>query len=158
MNRERKFWLMKTEPYVFSLSDLERSPKQTAAWDGVRNYQARNFLRDEFKPGDGVLFYHSSVDPAGIAGEAVVASAGVPDRSAFDSKSPYYDPKSDRAKPVWHAVDVRFVRAAKELITLAGLKSVPALKNMMLLRRGCRLSVQPVTPAEWAAIFKRAEW
>lgn len=156
--RPRHYWLMKSEPEVFSIEDLRRAAGRTTCWDGVRNYQARNFLRDQLKVGDGVLFYHSSADPPGIAGEAVVAREGYPDPTAFDRRDPHYDPKSDRARPAWYAVDVRFVRACGSLITLAQLRRIPALRGMLMLKRGMRLSVQPVTPKEWRAIMKLPEW
>ena len=156
--RQRRYWLMKSEPEVFSIDDLRRAPKRTTCWDGVRNYQARNFLRDELAVGDGVLYYHSSAEPAGIAGEASVARAGYPDPTAFDPHDVHYDPKSDPARPTWYAVNVRFVRACRSLITLARLRQVPALRAMLVLKRGMRLSVQPVTAAEWRLIMKLPEW
>lgn len=158
MTRAKKFWLMKSEPDDCSIGDLRAAKGQTVSWDGVRNYQARNFLRDGIKPGDGVLFYHSSVVPPGIAGEAVVVREGYPDPTAFEPHSEHYDPKSNPAKPTWYMVDVKFVRACRELITLDRLRSMPALNTMMVLRRGTRLSVQPVTPAEWGLIRKLPEW
>jgi predicted RNA-binding protein with PUA-like domain len=145
--RLHRFWLMKSEPDVFSIDDLRRAPGRTTMWDGVRNYQARNFLRDQFAAGDGVLFYHSSAEPPGIAGEATVTRAGYPDPTAFDL-----------AQPTWYAVDVRFVRACRSLITLARLRKIPALRSMLVLRLGMRLSVQPVTAAEWRAIMALPEW
>jgi predicted RNA-binding protein with PUA-like domain len=156
--RPRRYWLMKSEPEVFSIDDLRRAPGQTTCWDGVRNYQARNFLRDELAVGDGVLYYHSNAEPSGIAGEAVVARAGYPDPTAFDPRDVHYDAKSDPARPTWYAVDVRFVRACRSLITLAHLRRVPALRSMLVLKRGMRLSVQPVTATEWRAIMKLPEW
>lgn len=143
---------------MFSIEDLRRSPGRTACWDGVRNYQARNFLRDAVQAGDGVLFYHSSVVPAGIAGEAVVTRAGYPDPTAFQLGHRHYDAASRRDRPTWYAVDVRFVRACGALITRDRLRVVPALGRMLVLRRGIRLSIQPVTPAEWHAMFSLAEW
>jgi len=156
--RPRRYWLMKSEPDVFSIDDLSRAPGRTTCWDGVRNYQARNFLRDEIRVGDGVLYYHSSAEPSGIAGEAVVARAGYPDPTAFDRNDAHYDPKSHRAKPTWYAVDVRFVRACRPLIPLSSLRRMAALRSMLVLRRGMRLSVQPVTAAEWRAIMTLPEW
>jgi predicted RNA-binding protein with PUA-like domain len=149
---------MKVEPDVFSIHDLKAAKGQTTFWDGVRNYQARNFLRDEITSGDGVLFYHSSADPSGIAGEAVVVRDGYPDATAFDPEDIHYDPKSDPNKPTWYRVDMRFVRACKEVISLDRLRQVPALREMLVLKRGMRLSVQPVTPKEWAEIMKLPEW
>jgi predicted RNA-binding protein with PUA-like domain len=158
MGRARRFWLMKSEPHVFSIDDLRRAEGQTTCWDGVRNYQARNFLRDEIKSGDGVLYYHSNSQPLGIAGEAVVARDGYPDFTAFDPDDPHYDAKSDPSHPTWYMVDVRFVRACKALITLDRLKSIPALGSMLVLRRGMRLSVQPVTAREWDVVMALPEW
>lgn len=158
MARGRRFWLMKSEPEAFSIEDLRRAEDQTTCWDGVRNYQARNFLRDEIKTGDGVLYYHSNAQPPGIAGEAVVVRDGYPDFTAFDPDDPHYDPKSDSARPTWYMVDVRFVRAGKALIALDRLKTIPALQSMFVLRRGMRLSVQPVTEREWAVVTALPEW
>ena len=158
MKRPRKYWLMKVEPDVFSIHDLKGAKNQTTFWDGVRNYQARNFLRDEIKIGDGVLFYHSNADPSGIAGEAVVVKEGYPDHTAFDPNDIHYDPKSDPKNPAWYMVDIRYVRACKELIPLDRLREVPALKEMLVLKRGMRLSVQPVTAKEWEVIAKLPEW
>jgi predicted RNA-binding protein with PUA-like domain len=154
----RKFWLMKSEPDVFSIDDLRRAARQTTCWDGVRNYQARNMLRDEIRRGDGVLFYHSSVDPPGVAGEAVVVREGYPDITAFDPSDPHYDAKSDPTRPTWYMVDIRFVRASHTLITLDRLKAMPPLRDMLVVRRGIRLSVQPVTPGEWNVITALPEW
>jgi len=156
--RPRRYWLMKSEPEVFSIGDLKAAPGRTTMWDGVRNYQARNFLRDELAVGDGVLYYHSNAEPSGIAGEATVARAGYPDPTAFDPRDVHHDPKSDPARPTWYAVDVTFARACRPLITLARLRQVKALRTMLVLRRGMRLSVQPVTAAEWRAIMRLPEW
>ncbi len=149
---------MKSEPDVFSIDDLSLAPGRTTCWDGVRNYQARNFLRDEIQVGDGVFYYHSSAKPSGIAGEAVVARAGYPDPTAFDPDDAHHDPKSDPARPTWYAVDVKFVCACRSLITLPRLRQVPALRSMLVLKRGMRLSVQPVAAAEWRAIMMLPEW
>ena len=151
-----RHWLFKSEPDVFGYPDLERSPKKTSCWDGVRNYQARNLLRDEVKKGDWVLFHHSSAKPSGIAGIARVVRAGYPDPTALNPRSSGFDPKSDPDDPRWFAVDVRAVRALPRLLPLAELREVSALSDMLLLRRGQRLSVQPVTPAEWRAVLKLA--
>ena len=151
MSRPRKYWLMKSEPDVFSIRDLKAC--KVSCWDGVRNYQARNYMRDEMKIGDGVLFYHSSSDPIGIAGIAEVVKEGYPDYTAFDPRDVHYDPKSDPKKPTWHMVDVKFVKAFKSVIPLSALRKTPGLKNMLLLRHG-RLSVQPVTPKEWEIILR----
>ncbi|MHB8482665.1 MAG: EVE domain-containing protein [Nitrospiria bacterium] len=154
----KQYWLLKSEPGVFSIEDLRKSDGQTACWDGVRNYQARNFLRDDLKKGDGVFFYHSTADPVGIAGEAVVVREGYPDKTAFDPADVHYDSRSNPGKPTWFTVDIQFIRACREVITLKKLRSIPALKEMKVLQRGMRLSVQPVTPKEWALIMKFSEW
>ena len=156
--RTRRYWLMKSEPNVFSLDDLRKIGDQTTCWDGVRNYQARNMLRDELKTGDGVFFYHSSAEPTGIAGEAVVVGEGYPDPTAFDARDTHYDPKSDSARPIWYAVDVKYVRSCSQVIPLPRLRMMKALQQMVLLRRGTRLSVQPVSPEEWQAIMALPEW
>ncbi|MGE0386615.1 MAG: EVE domain-containing protein [Gammaproteobacteria bacterium] len=148
-----RHWLLKSEPSVFSIDDLAAAPGKRTFWDGVRNYQARNMLRDEMKKGDLAFFYHSSSDPAGIAGIVEIATAGHPDASAFDRKDHHYDPKSDPASPTWYGVDVKLKRKFARIVTLAELKSAPALAGMQLLRRGNRLSVMPVTPAEWDTIL-----
>lgn len=147
----QRHWLMKSEPSVFSIDDLERAG--TTSWEGVRNYQARNLLRDEVKPGDAVLFYHSSAEPSGVAGIARVARGAYPDPTQFDRKSPYHDADSPRDAPRWLTVDVAFVRKLPRVVTLAELKANPALAKMVVTQRGSRLSVQPVTPAEYAAVL-----
>lgn len=158
MTAPRQYWLMKSEPHDCSIEDVSAAKNQTVSWDGVRNYQARNFLRDKIKLGDGVLFYHSSANPIGIAGEAVVVREGYPDHTAFDPKNEHYDPKSVPENPIWYMVDVKLVRVCPTLITLKRLKSIPALKNILVVQRGTRLSVQPVAPAEWSVIMKLPEW
>lgn len=142
------YWLFKSEPNVFSFQDLQSSADQTTGWDGVRNYQARNYLRDEVKVGDGVLFYHSNADPPGIAGIAEVVEAGHPDPTAFDPKSDHHDPKSDPEAPTWFQVSIRAVRAIDPPLGLPTLREIPELAGMELLRKGSRLSIQPVTRAE----------
>lgn len=154
MSKARQYWLFKSEPETFSIKDLEKSPKKTAFWDGVRNYQARNFLRDSIKEGDQVLFYHSSTDPPGIVGIAEVVKSGYPDHTAFDPKDDHYDPKSDKKNPTWYMVDIKHVRTFPEAITLEALKKMPGLGKMVLLQKGSRLSVQPVTESEWNTIVK----
>ncbi len=144
-------WLMKTEPDECSIDDALAAPKQSTPWTGVRNYQARNFMRDEMRIGDGVLFYHSSCPEPGIAGLAEVASAPYPDPSQFDRKSPYYDPKSERSAPRWVCVDVRALKKIR-LVPLPELHAHAALKNMRALRPGNRLSITPVSAAEWKFI------
>lgn len=135
-----------------------KAPRRTVSWDGVRNYQARNFLRDEIQTGDGVLFYRSSVEPVGIAAEAVVVREGYPDHTARDPGNEHYDPKSTPEHPIWYMVDVKFVRACRSIISLKRLRTIPGLASMMALRRGSRLSVQPVTAEEWNIIMGLPEW
>ncbi|HEX4405846.1 MAG TPA: EVE domain-containing protein [Polyangia bacterium] len=151
-----RYWLMKSEPSVFSIDDLARAPKQTTSWDGVRNYQARNLLR-EAAVGDGVIFYHSSADPPAAAGTATIARAAYPDASQFDAKSDHYDPGSKKDEPRWFVVDVKLDKKFARAVPLAELRAMPALEGMVLLRKGSRLSVQPVTPAEWKVICKLGE-
>jgi len=150
----KRYWLMKSEPGSFSWTDLEREPRQTTCWDGVRNYQARNFLRDDIQVGDGVLFYHSSADPTAVVGTAEVVRAGYPDPSQFDRRSKYHDPKSSKDDPRWYAVDIRAEKALARPVTLETMRATPALKKMHLLQRGNRLSVLPVTAAEWRTVTK----
>lgn len=147
-----RYWLLKTEPTTFSFDDLWKAPRRTTSWDGVRNYQARNMMRDEMKAGDLVFIYHSSSDPTGIAGIAEVVKAGHPDETAFDPKDSHFDPKSKRDAPTWFLVDVKAVKPFRRLVTLEELKGVPGLEKMVLLQRGSRLSVQPVRPEEWEII------
>jgi predicted RNA-binding protein with PUA-like domain len=148
-----RHWLMKSEPGVFSIDDLAKAKNRTTGWDGVRNYQARNLLRDEIAVGDGVLFYHSSVDPPAVAGLARVVRAGYPDPTQFDPESDHYDKDSQRDDPRWFSVDIAFERKLARPVTLPELRAEPALADMVLLRRGSRLSVQPVTAAEWKKIL-----
>ena len=148
----RQYWLFKTEPTTFSFDDLWNAPKRTTHWDGVRNFQARNMLRDQIKPGDLVFIYHSSTDPTGIAGIAEVARGGYPDQSAFDSKDSHFDPKSKSDSPTWFVVDIRAVKPLPRLITLEELRKTKGLEKMVLLQRGSRLSIQPVRPEEWEII------
>jgi predicted RNA-binding protein with PUA-like domain len=146
------YWLFKTEPSTFSFDDLMNAPNRTTHWDGVRNFQARNMLRDQIKPGDLVFVYHSSADPTGIAGIAEVVKGGYPDQSAFDKNDSHYDPKSDPGAPSWYMVDIRAVKPKSRFITLEELRKVKGLENMVLLQRGSRLSIQPVKPVEWEII------
>ena len=143
---------MKSEPDVFSFDDLKSRPQQSEPWDGVRNYQARNFMRDEMKVGDLILFYHSNTNPAGVAGVAEVASEPYPDPTAFDKKSKYYDPKSAPENPRWILVDVKYHADLKRLVSLQEMKEAPALKEMVVLQRGNRLSITPVTRKEFNII------
>jgi predicted RNA-binding protein with PUA-like domain len=144
---------MKSEPDVFSFSDLKKLPSKTGPWDGVRNYQARNFMRDEMKIGDIILFYHSSCEVPGIAGLAKVASKSYPDQTQFDSKSEYFDPKATKDNPRWFLVDVTFYQDVRNFIPLEKLKTLPELSTMRLLQKGNRLSILPVTHEEFKIII-----
>jgi predicted RNA-binding protein with PUA-like domain len=147
------YWLMKSEPDEFSIEDLARAPHRTTPWFGVRNYTARNFMRDTMKVGDGVLFYHSSCAVPGIAGIARVASEAYPDETQFDRKSPYYDPKAKREAPRWMLVDVELVKKTR-LMPLEEMRGYRELQDMVVLRRGNRLSITPVAPHEWRFILE----
>ena len=147
-------WLMKSEPSVFGIDHLMQCVDQTEPWDGVRNYQARNMMRDAMKPGDQAFFYHSNCDVPGIAGVMEIVSEGYPDFTAFDPQHRYFDPKSDPDKPRWFLVDVKFVRKFKETIPLSLLREQTPLKDMKILQKGNRLSVTPVSKKEWAYILK----
>ena len=147
-----QFWLMKSEPTECSIDHLVAAPGQTVAWVGVRNYQARNFMRDAMQPGDGVLFYHSSCAQPGVAGLATVAGTAYPDATQFDPASPYFDPKASRDAPRWLHVDVRLAEKTR-LLPLREMRQRPELATMRLLKPGSRLSITPVTPAEWAAVI-----
>ena len=151
-HERRRYWLVKSEPDVFSFDDLWAAPNRTTCWDGVRNYQARNFMRDEMKLGDGVLFYHSSAEPLAVVGTAEVVREAYPDHTALDPADPHFDPKSRPDAPTWMMVDVRAVERFARPVTLAELRAAPALKQMVLLQRGSRLSVQPVRREEWDAV------
>ncbi len=146
-----QYWLMKSEPDTFGIDELEKVSVEP--WDGVRNYQARNMMRDQMQVGDGILFYHSNCDVPGVVGIAEVATAGYPDKTAFNPEAKYYDPKSDPDKPRWYLVDVKFVRKLKRTISLAELKEETALAAMPLVRKGNRLSVIPVSTQEWNHIL-----
>ena len=148
------YWLMKSEPDECSIDDVLAAPGRKTAWSGVRNYQARNFMRDRMRVGDGVLFYHSSCEVPGIAGLAEVASTPYPDAAQFDRKSDYYDPKSKREAPRWINVDVRAVKKTR-LIPLSEIRTHKALAKMVLLRPGNRLSITPVSAAEWRFIVEK---
>ncbi len=151
-----RHWLMKTEPDTFGIEHLARAPGKTTAWDGVRNYQARNMLRDQMKLGDRVLVYHSSCDPPAVAGVARIVREGYPDHTAWDPQSDHFDPKSPKESPRWFMVDIQLETTFDEPIPLSELREMPELKQMELLKRGSRLSVQPVREAEFKAILKRA--
>jgi predicted RNA-binding protein with PUA-like domain len=148
-----QYWLMKSEPDEVSIDDALAAPGSTVAWTGVRNYQARNFMRDAMRVGDGVLFYHSNCPEPGIAGVAEVASTPYPDDTQFDPKSKYHDPKATRESPRWMLVDVRALSKTR-LLSLDELRAIPELADMQVLKRGNRLSITPVTPAEWRCIMR----
>lgn len=150
----KRYWLMKTEPDVFGLAHLERCNERTTPWDGVRNYQARNLLRDEIRVGDGVLFYHSRISPPEVVATCKVVRAGYPDPSQFDPRSKYHDPGSSEDDPRWFCVDVKLDRKFTTPVTLAELKQAPGLEQMMVTRKGARLSVQPVTADEWKVVTR----
>jgi predicted RNA-binding protein with PUA-like domain len=149
-----RHWLVKTEPTTYSMADLQRDGR--TGWEGVRNYQARNFMRDEMKPGDRVLIYHSSADPTGVAGLARVRAAGVPDPSQFNRRSEAFDPASTRESPRWFMAELEFERLFDRVVTLDQLRAEPSLAGMGVLRRGNRLSVMPVTPEEYRAVVALA--
>lgn len=153
MKKAPQHWLMKSEPLTYSIRHLKKEGK--TLWDGVRNYQARNFMQS-MNPGDKVLFYHSNATPPGIAGLAQVSRSVVPDPTAFDKSSPYFDPKSSREKPRWFCVEVCFEKSFSKLISLDDLRKEKALKDMLVLKKGQRLSVQPVTKKEYDHIIKMA--
>lgn len=147
---QKRYWLMKCEPGAYSIDDLERDGE--ASWEGVRNFQARNLLRDEVEVGDGVLFYASNAEPSGVTGVAEVARAGYPDPFAFRRGHRYYDPQSDPRQPTWYAADIRFVEKFPEIVPLATLKATPGLADMRVVQKGSRLSVQPVTAREFETV------
>ncbi len=146
------YWLFKTEPSVFSLDDLKNRRGMTEHWDGVRNYQARNYLRDKIKTGDIVLIYHSNIPEPAVVGIAEVVREGYPDFTALDPASEYFDPKSSAENPIWYMVDVRYVEILKRPVTLERIKGNPLLADMPLVKRS-RLSIQPVTPEQWRIIL-----
>ncbi|HEX5443461.1 MAG TPA: EVE domain-containing protein [Pirellulales bacterium] len=151
MSAPRSFWLIKSEPDCFSIQHLAKSPRKTTCWSGVRNYQARNFMR-AMKQGDGVLFYHSSADPPAVVGTAVVAREAYPDHTALDPKDDHYDPKATRANTIWEMVDIRLDEIFAREVPIGELRGVRALAGMELLRTGSRLSVQPVRPNEFEIV------
>lgn len=152
----RQYWLMKSEPDEVSIDDLAAAPSQTLPWTGVRNYQARNFMRDAMRPGDGVLFYHSSCPEPGVAGLAKIVGRVAPDETQFDPKSPYFDAKSKPEQPRWLQIDVTLVKKTR-LLPLREMREAPELATMTVLRPGNRLSITPVTPAEWQAVLARLD-
>ena len=151
------YWLFKTEPDAFSIDDLASRPNQTEPWDGVRNYQARNFLRDDIALGDLVYIYHSSCKNVGIAGVAEVVKAGYPDTTQFDPESKYFDPKSDPATPRWFRVDVKFVEKFEKVLALSEIKQMQGITELPLVKKGGRLSVMPVTEQEWQQLYAAAK-
>ena len=153
---DMSFWLMKSDPGCFSIDDLAKLPGGTSPWDGVRNYQARNFMRDDMKPGDRVLFYHSNCEEPGVAGLAEVACEAYPDYTAFDPANKHYDLKSYPEKPVWMMVDVRFIGKFDRVVTLKEIKADSRLSGMELVKKGSRLSVQPVSEEEFYTIIRMA--
>lgn len=148
----KRYWLMKCEPEAYTIEDLERDG--TTTWEGVRNFQARNSMRDDMKKGDGVLFYASNAEPSGVSGIAEVSKPGYPDPYAFEKGHKYYDAKSDPDNPTWYMVDIRFVERFPEIVPLSTLKETPGLENMEVNRKGSRLSVQPVTKEEFEIVRK----
>jgi predicted RNA-binding protein with PUA-like domain len=152
MARAKRYWLVKCEPEAYSIDDLERDG--VASWEGVRNFQARNTMRDDMKVGDGVLFYASNAEPSGVTGVAEVAREGYPDSYAFQKGHKYFDPKSDPADPTWYMVDVRFVEKFPAIVSLAELKATKGLETMVVTQKGSRLSVQPVTRKEYEIVLK----
>ena len=154
MARARKYWLLKSEPGVYSIDHLARDKNKTTCWDGVRNYQARNLMRDEMKKGELVLFYHSNAKPTGIAGVARVVRQSYPDHTQFDTKSKYHDPKATEKEPRWFMVDIQLVRKFKTFLALDDLRDVKSLDGMVLLQKGSRLSVQPVSKKQFEVISK----
>jgi len=152
-----KYWLLKTEQDCYSIDDLAQEKKQTTFWDGVRNYQARNFMRDDMKVGDRVLFYHSNAKPPHVAGTAKIVREGYPDHTALDKKEKHYDPKATQENPIWVMVDVQFDEKFAEPLSLQELRDVKALEGMELLRKGSRLSVQPVPKKQFDTVVKLAK-
>lgn len=153
---KQQFWLMKSEPESFSIDDLSKAKKQTTCWDGVRNYQARNFMRS-MNVGDLAFYYHSNAEPSAIVGICEIVKTAYPDHTQFDPEHHHFDPKSKMEAPAWDMVDVKFVEKFKAPLSLEMLREVPELEGMELLRRGSRLSVQPVTAAQWKTIVKLAK-
>jgi predicted RNA-binding protein with PUA-like domain len=151
------YWLLKNEPECFSIHDLAAAPNQTTFWDGVRNYQARNFLRDSIKRGDRVFYYHSNAEPSAIVGTATVVREGYPDHTAWDPQSDHFDPAASPENPIWQMIDVKLEQIFARPITLEELRGVKELEGLELLRKGSRLSVQPVSAAHFALILRLAQ-
>lgn len=149
----RRYWLMKSEPGCFSIDDLEKCPDGTSPWDGVRNYQARNFLRDDIQAGDGVLFYHSNISEPAIVGVARVVRSGYPDHTARDPRSDHFDPRSSETDPLWYMVDVQYLAHLPTPLSRDDLRQHPQLSQMDVLKRGSRLSVQPVSAGQWRDVL-----
>lgn len=147
-----QYWLMKCEPGAYSIDDLKKD--KTSFWEGVRNYQARNFMRDQMKEGDQAFFYHSCATPSGIVGLMRVSKKAYPDQTALDPKSKYFDPKASKDKPIWHGVEVEFIKKFPKIISLQELRQIRGLEEMMVLKKGSRLSIQPVTPSEFQTIMR----
>ncbi len=152
----KKFWLFKSEPGCFSIDHLKQSKNKTTSWDGVRNYQARNFLRDDIKKGDGVLFYYSNANPLGIAGVCEVSKNGYPDHTGLDQNSEHFDPKATPNNPIWYMVDIKLKQEFADIVSLSRLKETIGLEEMVVCQRGSRLSIQPVKLKEWNIIMKIA--
>lgn len=153
---DARYWLLKSEPDCFSIQHLAATKNQTTYWDGVRNYQARNFMRDDMRPGDRVLYYHSSAEPPAVVGTATIVKPGYPDFTAQDKSGDHYDPKHTAANPIWYMVDIKLDEIFPRVLPLEELRGVAALAGMELLKRGSRLSVQPVSKSEFEAIVKLA--
>lgn len=152
-----KYWLMKSEPECYSIGHLADEENKTTFWDGVRNYQARNYMRDDMQQGDKVLFYHSNAKPPGVAGVATIVKESYPDFTAFDPQDKHFDPKSKQENPRWFMVDIKFEKKLKRLVSLDELRSVKSLDGMVLLQKGSRLSVQPVTKKQFETVCKQAD-
>lgn len=152
----RRYWLFKSEPDVFSIQDLANSKGKRTSWEGVRNYQARNILRDDIKKGDGVLFYHSNAEPLCIAGTAEVVKEGYPDHFAWHLDHKYFDETSTESKPVWYMVDIKLATIFSKPVTRTSLAEDPVCSQMLVMKKGSRLSIQPVTESEWMAVHKLA--
>ena len=150
---ERRYWLFKSEPTAYSFADLLAEPDQTAEWDGVRNYQVRNFMRDDMKVGDGVLFYHSSAKPLAVVGTATIVREAYPDNTAWDPAEKHYDPKCSPGNPTWLMVDIKAEKEFSRQVILDEIKQNPNLQDMLLVRRGMRLSIQPVTEDQWNEVI-----
>ncbi len=152
MGQKKNYWLMKSEPNTYSIDDLKKDKK--TIWDGVRNYQARNYMMRNMQVGDAVLFYHSSANPPAVAGIAIVSKEALPDPTQFDKKSPYYDPQSTQETPRWYCVELAYQQKFKTFVSLAKLREIKDLKNMLVLKKGQRLSIQPVQKKEFETVLK----